>query len=137
MAVISYLSVDYGLDCKINVINDLSTPKTPLIDILHTYVCHTSQKLLITLYPRWPRPPSWIPENAQCLVSRAHRSHFYKKSLQESSLQGHHFGNWTTREIHLKYTIHYSWHVKYPKTIFTLQLTREIHSNCTHITTDR
>ena len=63
---ISYLSSKYCLDCKMNVRNDLSTLKSPLLDILHTYVGHTSQKLLITLYPRWPRPPSWIPDNVQC-----------------------------------------------------------------------
>ena len=37
------------MDCEINSINDLSTLKTHQLDILHTYVCHTSQKLLMTL----------------------------------------------------------------------------------------
>ena len=68
MAVISYLSSTYCLDCTMNVINELSTltPPPPLLDVSHTYVCHISQKLLISLSPRLPRPPSWIPENAQC-----------------------------------------------------------------------
>ena len=62
MTVISYISSKYGLDCKLNVMNDFSTFNTPYLTYYtHVYVMQV-KRLLITLYPRWP--PSWIPYNA-------------------------------------------------------------------------